>query len=173
MTAIGPNKSTIKFDQVNSELIRQSGTLIKYLLAYDLNLQSVEQIVVNGMNAATGLGRIETNAGPRNIRLLVINGEDDKVFRLTFITPFEETQKLSKKFDHTINSFRRLSQAEAQNVRPLTIRLVNVQRGDTVNSLAHRHMPFERYKREWFRVLNGLNANSRLAVGQQVKIVSE
>jgi predicted Zn-dependent protease len=176
VTAIGPNKSEIKFDQVNPELIRQSGTLSKYLLRYrdrNLNLQNVEGIDVNGMKAATGLGRLKTNQGPRDVRLLVIKGEDENVFRLTFITTPKETQKLSEEFRRTTYSFHRLSPTEAQDVRPLKIRLIKVRKGDTVKTLAYKHMPFEKYKREWFQVLNGLNDGARLTVGQQVKIVSE
>jgi len=171
--AIGPNKSEINFSTVNPELIRQSGTLSKYLLTLDLNPQSVERIKVNGMNAATGLGLLITNAGRRDVRLLVIKGEGDNVFLLTFITLPEETQKLSEGFRRTTYSFRQLSQTEAQDVRPLKIRLIEVRAGDTIRSLAHKHMPFEKYKGEWFQVLNGLNASDRLTIGQQVKIVSK
>jgi predicted Zn-dependent protease len=176
VTAFGPNKSKIQFDQVNTKLISQSGTLSEYLLNHwgrNLNLQSVEPIEVNGMHAATGIGLLKTNGGSRDVRLLVIKGEDQNVFRLSFITPPEETQKLSEEFRRTTYSFRCLSETEARNAHPLKIRLIKVKTGDTVRSLAHQHMPFERYKREWFQVLNGLNANDLLTVGQQVKIVSK
>jgi predicted Zn-dependent protease len=86
VTAIGPNKPEIKFDQVNPELIRKSGTLSKYLITYpgrNLGLQSVGPIDVNRMNATTGLGRFQTNGGPRDVRLIVIRGEDKNVFLLT------------------------------------------------------------------------------------------
>jgi predicted Zn-dependent protease len=91
---------------------------------------------------------------------------------LTFTTAPEETQKLSEELRRTTYSFRRLSEAENNDVRPLQIRIIKVRAGDTVESLA-KHMPFERFKLEWFQVLNGINTDKRLEVGQKVKVVSK
>ena len=124
------------------------------------------------MKAATGLGRLKTPLGPRDVRLIVIKGAGEKVFRLAFITPPKLTQNLSEALRRTTFSFRRLSRAEAKDIHPLKIRLIKVQAGDSVKSLSKR-MPFETYKREWFRVLNGLGVGDPLTIGQQVKIVSE
>jgi len=173
--AIGPNKSQIKFDLATPEFIRQSGTLSQYLQTHwgsNLNLQGIERININGMRAVTGIGKLKTSDGPRDIRLLTIKGRGDKVFRLAFITPPKETQKLSQELRRTTYSFRRLSRVEAKNIHPLKIHLIEVRTGDTVKSLAYQHMPFERYKLEWFQVLNGLDTKDHLVVGQQVKVVS-
>ena len=173
--AIGPNKSRIIFNMANPEYIRQSGSLRKYLLTHwgsNLNLQDVERIDVNGMRATTGLGQLKTGLGLRDVRLLVIKGAGDKVFRMAFITPPKMTQQLSEAFRRTTYSFRRLSRAEAKGIQPLKVRLIKVQAGDSVKSLS-KHMPFTKFKREWFRVLNGLSVGDHLAVGQQVKIISD
>lgn len=173
--AIGPNKSRIIFDMANPEYIRQSGSLRKYLLTHwgsNLDLQDIERVDVNGMRATTGSGRLKTGLGPRDIRLLVIKGAGDKVFRLAFITPPEMTQKLGEAFRRTTYSFRRLSQVEAKDIHPLKVRLTKVRAGDSVKSLS-KHMPFTKYKHEWFRMLNGLSKDDHLTVGQQVKIISD
>ena len=71
-----------------------------------------------------------------------------------------------------MNSFRRLSEREAAALRPLRVRVVAVEPGETVDSLAAR-MAFEDFRSERFRVLNGLTPGARLRTGQLVKIVTE
>jgi predicted Zn-dependent protease len=72
----------------------------------------------------------------------------------------------------TTYSFRKLTDAEAAALKPQRIRIVTVQPGDTVASLAAR-MPFEDYKVERFRTLNGLAEGAALTPGQKVKLVAE
>jgi predicted Zn-dependent protease len=120
--AVGPNKSKIIFNMANPEYIRPSGSLRKYLLTHwgsNLDLQNIERVDVNGMRSTRGSGQLKTGLGPRDIRLLVIKGAGDKVFRLAFITPPKMTQKLGEAFRKTTNSFRRLSRVEAKSIHPL------------------------------------------------------
>lgn len=124
------------------------------------------------MRATTGSGRLKTSLGPRDIRLLVIKGAGDKVFRLAFITPPKMTQKLGEAFRRTTYSFRRLSRVEAKSIHPLKVRLTKVRAGDSVKSLS-KHMPFTRFKYEWLRMLNGLSKGDHLTVDQQLKIISD
>ena len=71
-----------------------------------------------------------------------------------------------------IASFRRLGVAQAASLRPLRLRVVEVAPRDTVESLAAR-MPFNEFRTERFRVLNGLSPRERVQPGQLVKIVTE
>ena len=71
-----------------------------------------------------------------------------------------------------MNSFRRLSLEESQSARPLRIKVITVQPGDTVESLAHRMSGVDR-PIERFRVLNGLDARAQVKVRDRVKIVVE
>jgi len=73
-------------------------------------------------------------------------------------------------FTPMINSFRRISPAEAAAIRPRVIHVETVRPGDTVQSLASR-MAYREFRLERFLSLNGLNANSSLAPGQRVKLV--
>ncbi len=70
----------------------------------------------------------------------------------------------------TMASFRRLDPAEVARLRPLRIDVVSVESGDTVASLAARMRGTER-RLELFRLLNGLDQQSRLQPGRRIKIV--
>jgi len=74
-------------------------------------------------------------------------------------------------FDGMFRSMKRLSASEAGDVRPRKLNVITVGSGDTVQSLASR-MAYPDAKLERFLVLNGLEADSRLAAGQKVKIVT-
>jgi predicted Zn-dependent protease len=75
-------------------------------------------------------------------------------------------------FRSTAASLRPLSDAEAAALKPMRIRIVTVGAGDSVASLASR-LPFEDYREERFRALNGLGPNEQLVPGQRVKLVVE
>ena len=71
-----------------------------------------------------------------------------------------------------VDSFRTLSPAEAQSVRPMQIRLVAAQADDTIASMAER-MPEQDRPGELFQLLNGLDRNAALTPGQRYKVVAE
>ena len=71
-----------------------------------------------------------------------------------------------------IDSFRTLTPAEAQSVRPMQIRLVTTEAGDTVASMAER-MPEQDRPGELFQLLNGLDRNAALTPGQRYKVIAE
>ena len=64
-----------------------------------------------------------------------------------------------------MNSFRRLTLEEIQAARPLRIKVITVQPGDTVESLSHRMAGVDR-PTERFRVLNGLDAHAQVKVAR-------
>lgn len=70
------------------------------------------------------------------------------------------------------DSFRVLTPAEAQAVRPMVVRLVAAEPGDNVASMAER-MPEQDRPGELFQLLNGLDRNTALTPGQRYKIVAE
>ena len=77
-----------------------------------------------------------------------------------------------RSFRETVNTFRRLSLAEIQAARPLRLKIITVQPGDTVESLSHRMAGVDR-QLERFRILNGLDAKSTVKARDRVKIVAE
>lgn len=78
---------------------------------------------------------------------------------------------LESMFNRTLNSVREVRSDEARRIRPLKLQIVVAQRGDTSQALAAR-MPVDR-PLERFLLLNGLERNSQLKVGERYKIVVE
>ena len=91
------------------------------------------------------------------------------VYRFIFAAK-TKTSETDRSFRDTVNSFRRLTLAEIQAARPLRIKVITAQPGDTVESLAHRMQGVDRPV-DRFRVLNGLDARSTLKPRERVKIV--
>jgi predicted Zn-dependent protease len=74
-------------------------------------------------------------------------------------------------FQRTLNSVRQVQPEEARRIRPLKLQIVTAERGDTAQSLASR-MPVDRAL-ERFLLLNGLERNGPLKIGERYKIVVE
>jgi predicted Zn-dependent protease len=135
-------------------------------------VENAQQITINGLEAATGTGRIRTNDGTRDVRLVAIRFTDNQIYRFIFATKPDVTDQLAGDIRTTIYSFRQLSASEAAELRPQRIQVVQVASGDTVESMASL-MAFEDYRVERFLVLNGLKRGDRLQAGQLVKIIVE
>lgn len=175
VVAFGPEKSRIVFDMVN----RKEAPKVRDLAAYldgvwgrSLDVGVVERLEINGMPAATGVARVSGAEGTREVRLVVARAAPAHIFRLAFITTPSEARRLNLELRRTTYSLRRLSAAEAKAIRPLRLSLYRVRAGDTVAALAAR-FPFERFQREWFRVLNDLGVGDKLRPGSRVKLVVE
>lgn len=171
--ARGPKSSVIVFDLAREKSASEARSLRDYISntwASGLSLSGLESIFINGMEAATTSGSINTESGPKDLKLVAIRGGADKIYRLSFITSPEVTEKLSLDFQHAINSFRRLTKEEADGVKPLRIKIVTAKPNDTVASLS-AGFPFERHKQDWFRLLNGLNSDDEIKLGKRMKMV--
>jgi predicted Zn-dependent protease len=126
---------------------------------------SAEEFQVNGIPAATA-----TAAGnPLSYRLCVVK-LDDVMYRIIFAAK-NRTAEVDRSFRESIQTFRRLSEQE-KAVRPLHLKVVKVQPGDTVESLAAA-TAFTDHQVERFQVLNGLKPNAALNADDLVKIVVE
>src|SRR5262245_29559968 len=93
------------------------------------------------------------------------------VYRFTFATK-RMTAEVDRGFRESVVTFRRMTLAESQAAKPMRLRVVTVEAGDTVEKLATRMGTTER-PLERFRVLNGLAPGERLKPGDQVKLVTE
>jgi predicted Zn-dependent protease len=134
-------------------------------------LAGIEAIQVNGMEAATGATRAATrDGGTVDVRLVAIRAEPGRIYRFAFLTPPGLTAALAAELQRTTYSFHRLTAEDAARLRPLSLRVVTVRRGDTVESLARR-MPFADAPVERFLVLNGGAGNGPLTPGQKVKVI--
>ena len=140
--------------------------------AADARLAGVERMAIDGLEAVTATTRINTRSGVRDVRLVAIRDASDHVYRFLFLTPPDRTRAFGAPFRRAVDSFHRLSRREAAALRPLRLRVVAVEPGDSVASLAAR-MAFDDFRAERFRVLNGLAPGARLQPGRLVKIVTE
>jgi predicted Zn-dependent protease len=162
--------SLIQFDR---ETKGYSGGMLDYLTdLWAEGVENAQQITINGLEAATGTGRIRTNDGTRDVRLVAIRFTDNQIYRFIFATKPDVTDQLAGDIRTTIYSFRQLSASEAAELRPQRIQVVQVASGDTIESVAPR-MAFDDYRVERFLVLNGLKRGDRLQTGQLVKIIVE
>lgn len=143
-------------------------SLVEYLNSgWIENIQdgSVEELLVNGIPAATATATGE----PWGFRLYVLKFGSE-VYRFIFAAK-NLTDDANKSFGESIQTFRRLSDHE-KAAKPLHLKIVKVQMGDTVESIA-AGMIFSDHQVERFRVLNGFDAHEELKVGDFVKIVVE
>ena len=137
-----------------------------------LSMADAEAMSIGGLEAATGSGRIETQQGAVDVRLVAIRFRADQIYRFLFMTPPDKTAGFNEPFRRATHSFRALSEAEAAALKPLRLRLVKVGPGETPATLARR-MAVDDFQLERFLVLNGLSRGARLEPGQRVKIVTE
>jgi predicted Zn-dependent protease len=127
---------------------------------------SIEEVTLGGLPGATAAAR----GDQWSFRLYVVrfNGE---VYRFIFAAK-TRTPEIERAFRDSVATFRRLSATEAQQAKPLRLKIVTVRPGDTIERLASRMALIDR-QAERFRVLNGLEPGERLKAGDQVKIVVE
>ncbi len=133
-------------------------------------LQGLEDITINGMPAVTGFQNIAVNNIQSQVRIITIQHSRDKAYFFLIITPLNRLDGIKDDLQRMTYSFKKLSASEARKIKGKIIRVVTVQKGDTISSLA-RHMAFKTHKNDRFLTLNGLNSNSNLEAGQRVKIV--
>lgn len=132
-----------------------------------IQLGPLQRTQVNGIPATYVTGRANTSSGAVDVSVFAYQWDRDTAYH--FVTLTRAGQGLSP-FASMINSLRRISNAEAAAIRPRVIDVVNVGRGDTIQSLAAR-MAYRDFQVDRFLALNGLTGTSRLAPGQKVKIV--
>ena len=83
----------------------------------------------------------------------------------------QTANQMGPQLDTMAQSFRRLTGAEANRIKPRRLRVVRAQPGDTVQRLANR-MSFSDFQIDRFRVLNDLGPNDQLRAGRSYKIVT-
>jgi predicted Zn-dependent protease len=125
---------------------------------------STEELTVNGFPGAS----VTANGDQWHFKVYVLRFGSD-VYRFIFASR-QKTTESERNARETVNSFRRLTLEEIQAARPLRIKVITVQPGDTVESLSHRMAGVDR-PAERFRILNGLDAHAQVKVRDRVKIV--
>lgn len=136
------------------------------------DLSKPEGVTINGMRAATAAFAGSVNGKTATIRVVAIEWSAGQFFRFQMAIPNGAGLTIVDNLKTTTYSFRRMSDAERNNIQPQRIRVVTAGAGDTAASLA-RQMAFKSYQEERFRVLNGLQSGENVTAGQPYKLVVE
>ncbi|TXJ14060.1 MAG: Zn-dependent protease [Afipia sp.] len=154
----------MRFDVVRVPAEQTLGDYLNSGWMENVDKASTEDISINGFPSATA-----TAGGDQwQFRIYALRFGSD-VYRFMFAAK-KKTTESDRSFRDTVNSFRRLTLAEIQAARPLRIKVVTAQPGDTVESLAQRMQGVDRPV-DRFRVLNGLDARASIKPRERVKIV--
>ncbi len=154
----------MRFDVVRVPAEQSLGDYLNSGWMENVDKASTEDLTIGGFPAASA-----TAAGDQwQFKIYALRFGSD-VYRFIFAAR-QKTTESDRNARETVNSFRRLSLEEIQEARPLRIKVITVQPGDTVESLAHRMAGVD-HPTERFRVLNGLDAHAQVKVRDRVKIV--
>src|SRR5690348_14219026 len=124
---------------------------------------TVEDVTINGFPGSTAIA----HGDDWQFRIYVLRFGTD-VYR--FIFAAKTKSEGDRSFRESVNSFRRLTLAEIQSARPLRLKVITVQPGDTIDSLSHRMASVD-HQLERFRALNGLDTHGAVKPRDRVKIV--
>lgn len=155
----------LRFDSVT---LKSGQTLESYVAAgwiEGVETTGIEKTEVAGQPAVRAHGR----GTDWTFRLAAVQ-IGDRVYR--FILAARGGSDPERQMRGIIDSFRVMTPAEAQSVRPMQIRLVAAEADDTIASMAER-MPEQDRPGELFQLLNGLDRNAALTPGQRYKVVAE
>jgi predicted Zn-dependent protease len=156
----------MRFDVVR---VPAEQTLADYLNSgwmENVDKASTEELTINGFPAASAVAQGEQ----WQFKVYALRFGSD-VYRFIFAAKQKSTES-ERNARETVGSFRRLSLEEIQAARPLRIKIITVQPGDTVESLSHRMAGVD-HPTERFRILNGLDAHAQVKARDRVKIVDD
>ncbi len=123
---------------------------------------------INSMKTATASGVAQTSDGKTvDVTVFAYALSPTEAYHFLIITP--QGQGLGA-FAPLVQSFRRMTAAEAAAVRTRRVDVVQVRAGDTVATLAAR-MAYTDNQVERFTVLNALDPKAALAPGRKVKLI--
>lgn len=171
--ATGPG-GRLQFDiEGDKRKVQASRSALDYLTRIwlpNLRLNNAEAIKVNGMPAATASARLQMKSGNAEVRFVAVGFPSDDILRFVIIAPVGGLSKIEQSMIRSINTLRHLSDAEAKEVNPVRLKVVQVGSGDTVEKYAAA-TPLGRYAAEQLRVLNALEANQQPKPGERFKTV--
>jgi predicted Zn-dependent protease len=154
----------MRFDVVRVPAEQTLGDYLNSGWMEGVDKATTEEVTINGMPAAS-----TTAQGDQwQFKVYALKFGND-VYRFIFAAR-QKTTESERNARETVNSFRQLTLEEIQAARPLRIKVITVQPGDTVESLSHRMAGVD-HPTERFRVLNGLDRKAEVKVRDRVKIV--
>jgi predicted Zn-dependent protease len=126
----------------------------------------ISETTVNGIPAFSSTADVQTQNGVVRLTVFAYEFSGNQAFHFVTIAPTNTSP-----FSGMYQSVMRLSQKEADAIKPRKLRVVTVGKNDTVQSLAGR-MAYKSLQSDRFLALNGLRNGATLTAGQKVKIVT-
>ncbi|KQZ14908.1 metalloprotease [Mesorhizobium sp. Root554] len=166
VTATGPGDIAVRFDGVSIDKGKSLPDYIRSGWVAGLDEASVRPETINGNEAAFATARAD--GWQFDITVIRAGGQ---VYRLLTAAPAASTA-LDPVARSVSTSFRVLSPSEKAALKPLRIRIVTVQPGQTMGSLAAQMVGVDR-KLDLFRVLNAMAPGASVSSGDKVKIVTD
>jgi predicted Zn-dependent protease len=154
----------MRFDVVRVPAEQSLGEYLNSGWMENVDKASTEDLTINGFPAAAAIA----HGDQWQFKIYALRFGSD-VYRF-ILAAKQKTTESDRNARETVNSFRRLTLEEIQAARPLRIKVINVQPGDTVESLSHRMTGVDR-PIERFRILNGLETHAQVKARDRVKIV--
>lgn len=128
---------------------------------------SVRRTRVNGLDAAYATVRASTGRQAVDATVFAYEIAPNSAYHFVLVTTAGQGVG---PFAPLVDSFRRLSSAEASDIRARVVNVVTVRPGDTPERLA-QSMAFEDLRLERFLVLNGLRPGDQVRPGDKVKLI--
>ncbi|OIQ72564.1 beta-barrel assembly-enhancing protease precursor [mine drainage metagenome] len=154
----------MRFDVVRVPAEQTLGDYLNSGWMENVDKASTEDLTINGIPAASTVA----HGDQWQFKVYALRFGSD-VYRFIFAAKQKATES-ERNARETVNSFRRLTLEEIQAARPLRIKFINLQPGDTVESLSHRMAGVDRPV-ERFLILNGLDTHAQVRARDRVKIV--
>jgi predicted Zn-dependent protease len=154
----------MRFDVVRVPAEQTLGDYLNSGWMENVDKSSTEDLNINGFPAAS----TSAHGDQWQFKVYALRFGTD-VYRFIFASR-DKTTESERNARETVNSFRRLTLDEIQAARPLRIKIITVQPGDTVESLSHRMAGVD-HPTDRFRVLNGLDSHAQVKARDRVKIV--
>jgi predicted Zn-dependent protease len=154
----------MRFDVVRVPAEQTLGEYLSSGWMEGVDKASTEDLTINGFPAASATA----HGDQWHFKVYALRFGSD-VYRFIFAAK-QKSIESDRNARETVNSFRRLTLEEIQAARPLRIKVITVQPGDTVESLSHRMAGVDR-PADRFRILNGLDTHAQVKVRDLVKIV--
>ena len=154
----------MRFDVVRVPAEQTLGDYLNSGWMENVDKASTEDLTIGGFPAAS----VTAHGDQWQFKVYALRFGSD-VYRFIFAAK-QKTTESERNARETVNSFRRLTLEEIQAARPLRIKVITAQPGDTVESLSHRMAGVD-HPVERFRVLNGLDARGQIKARDRIKIV--
>ena len=129
-----------------------------------------QRVSLDGMDAFVGTFEGDLQGRGRVAVRAAFIGSGANVYRLAGVAPPDRFGALSREFDASIRSFRRLSAREAESIRPNRLALYTVRPGDTWRGIAEGPSRGNARPTQ-LAIMNGFDQGEPPQPGDRIKIV--